>query len=93
MIFDYFKENEFEAVEKEYLKASRGEKSDIFQFPKEDIQALTNGKSGEATALQGLSIFKALGDVVSQNKFKATPKFLTRAWVRKDSSIISYVIK
>jgi len=76
VIFNYFKENGFEAVEKEYLKASRGEKSDIFQFPKENIQVLTNGKSGEATALHGLSIFKALGDVVSQNKFKSNPQIL-----------------
>ena len=76
MIFNYFKENGFEAVEKEYLKASRGEKSSIFQFPKEDIHALTNGKSGKTAALHGLSIFRALSDVVSQNKLKSNPQIL-----------------
>ena len=73
MIFNYFKENGFEAVEKEYLKGAEEKKSNIFQFPEEDIQRLTNGKSGETTALHGLSIFKALGDVISQNKLKKQP--------------------
>lgn len=76
MIFNFFKENGFEAVEAEYLKASKENNSNIFQFPSEDIQVITNGLKGEATAKSGLSIFKEFAEVARQNKLGNNPRIL-----------------
>ena len=37
MIFNFFKQNGYEALEAEYLKASRGNNSNIFKFSNLDI--------------------------------------------------------
>ena len=76
MINSFFVENGFDATEHEYLKASRLEKSNVFEFPSEDIQVLTNNLKGESTALSGLAIFKTLRDTLNQYELKHTPKIL-----------------
>ena len=54
MINKFFEKNGFDAIEQEYLKASKSEKSNVFEFPSEDIQVVTNNLKGESTALSGL---------------------------------------
>ena len=56
MINKFFEKNGFYAIEQEYLKASKSEKSNVFEFPSEDIQVVTNNLKGESTALSGLAI-------------------------------------
>lgn len=76
MINNFLVENGFEATEQEYLKASRLEKSNVFEFPSEDIQVLTNNLKGESTALNGLAIFKTLRDTLNHYELKRMPKIL-----------------
>ncbi|MDA9625385.1 class I SAM-dependent methyltransferase [Luminiphilus sp.] len=76
MINNFFLENGFDATEQEYLKASRLEQSNVFEFPSEDIQVLTNNLKGESTALSGLAIFKTLRDTLNQHELKRLPKIL-----------------
>ena len=76
MINNFFMQNGYEAREQEYLKASRLEKSNVFEFPTEDIQVLTNKLKGESTALSGLAIFKTLRDTLNQYELKRMPKIL-----------------
>ena len=76
MINNFFLENGFDATEQEYLKASRLEQSNVFEFPSEDIQVLTNNLKGELTALSGLAIFKTLRDTLNQHELKRLPKIL-----------------
>ena len=60
MIYEYLNKNGFGAIETEYLKAAKANKSNIFKFPSEDVQVITNGLKGEVTAKGALSIFKEL---------------------------------
>jgi len=76
MIYQYFKKNGFEAIEAEYLKAAKTNNSNIFQFPSEDIQVITNGLKGEVTAKSGLSIFKELFNCVNQFELSENPRIL-----------------
>jgi len=76
MINNFFVENGYEATVQEYLRASRLEKSNVFEFPSEDIQVLTNNLKGESTALSGLAIFKTLRDTLNQYELKRMPKIL-----------------
>ena len=76
MINNFFLENGFDATEQEYLKASRLEQSNVFEFPSEDIQVLTNNLKGESTALSGLAVFKTLRDTLNQYELKRLPKIL-----------------
>ena len=76
MINNFFVENGFEATEQEYLNASKFEKSNVFEFPSEDIQIITNNLKGESTALSGLAIFKTLRAALSDYELKHMPKIL-----------------
>ena len=76
MIFKFFKENGSEAIKAEYLEASKNNNSDIFRFPSENIQVITNSLKGEATAKSGLSIFKELAAAIGQNKLCSNPRIL-----------------
>ena len=76
VIYKFFKENGFQAVEEEYLIASNGGTSKIFQFPSVDIQVITNGLKGEVTARHSLSIFKALTGSVKNYTLSDSPMIL-----------------
>ena len=76
MIYPFYKKNGLDAIEQEYLKASKGENSTIFMFPSEDVQVITNGLKGEATAKSGLSIFKQLFNCVNQFELSDNPCIL-----------------
>ena len=67
MIYTFFKKNGFEAIEEEFLKAAKGETSDIFKFPSEDVQVITNSVTGEVTAKSALAIFKGFSNKLWQN--------------------------
>ncbi|MDG2189580.1 MAG: class I SAM-dependent methyltransferase [Paracoccaceae bacterium] len=76
MINKFFEKNGFDAIEQEYLKASKSEKSNVFEFPSEDIQVVTNNLKGESTAFSGLAIFKTLQDTLDKYELKHRPKIL-----------------
>ena len=76
MINQYFKKNGFEAIEAEYLKAAKYNHSEIFEFPSEDIQVITNGLKGEETAQHALVIFKELAKNIEKFEVCDNPQIL-----------------
>ena len=76
MIYEYLNKNGFGAIETEYLKAAKANKSNIFKFPSEDVQVITNGLKGEVTAKGALSIFKELTKTIEQFESFNNPRIL-----------------
>lgn len=76
MINQYFRKHGFEAIESEYLKAAKQNHSEIFEFPSEDVQVITNGLKGEKTAQSALAIFKELAKNIEKFEVCDNPQIL-----------------
>jgi 2-polyprenyl-3-methyl-5-hydroxy-6-metoxy-1,4-benzoquinol methylase len=62
------------SIAEEYLKAARGDMSDVFTFPSEDIQVITNGLKGTKTAESALLIFNLLVEIIKSQSLELQSK-------------------
>jgi len=65
-IYEKFLTTNASFITAEYLKAATGDISEVFKYPEEEIQVLTNGLKGIKTAENALDIFNKLTEIIEQ---------------------------